>query len=332
MNTTNKFSLRGLVWLAIGLTHTATVMGQQLEQAGVSPWGTSDEIGTLNMMSEQRNLALFSKIKTGKVYDLGVEYFVGMPGFTALGDPAYQFWLTHTPRGTVVGDISKQGKEMNQKVSYTGDAISMYTHTGTHIDALAHFGLHGHIWNGYTADEHLSDRGWDKGGAEKIPPVIGKGVLIDVPAYKGVDVLPGNYVISLAELPQLIKSQQLQINKGDIVFIRTGVMKYFYSDPGKFLGNTPGMSMDAITWLVEEKGVMTLGADNLSVEVMPSGNGKNWLPGHTYLLAEKGVMFIELLYLEELSAAKVKDFLFIGLPLKLRGASGAPMRPIAIPL
>lgn len=332
MNTRNKISLRGLVWLAIGLMSGASAMGQQQEQAGVSPWGKSDEIGTLNMMSDQRNLALFSKIKTGKVYDLGVEYFVGMPGFTALGDPAYQFWLTHTPRGTVVGDISRQGNEMNRKVSYTGDAISMYTHTGTHIDALAHFGLHGHIWNGYTADEHLSDRGWDKGGAEKIPPVIGKGVLIDVPAYKGPEVLPGNYVISLKELQQLIKSQQLQINKGDIVFIRTGVMKYFYSDKEKFMNNTPGMSMEAIKWLVEEKGVMTLGADNLSVEVMPSGNEKNWLPGHTYLLAEKGVMFIELLYLEELSAAKVKDFLFIGLPLKLRGASGAPMRPIAMPL
>lgn len=332
MNTTNRTSLRGLVWLAIGLMGGTTAMGQQKEQAGVSPWGKSDEIGTLNMMSDQRNLALFSKIKTGKVYDLGVEYFVGMPGFTALGDPAYQFWLTHTPRGTVVGDITHQGDEMNRKVSYTGDAISMYTHTGTHIDALAHFGLDGHIWNGYTADEHLSDRGWDKGGAEKIPPLIGKGVLIDVPAYRGVEALPGNYVISLGELQQLIKSQQLQINKGDIVFVRTGVMKYFYSDKEKFMNNTPGMSMEAIKWLVEEKGVMTLGADNLSVEVMPSGNGKNWLPGHTYLLAEKGVMFIELLYLEELSAAKVKDFLFIGLPLKLRGASGAPMRPIAIPL
>lgn len=324
MNTLNRYKLL-LILLVSGSTATA-------QQAGVSPWGKSDEIGTLNMMSDSANLSLFSKLKTGKVYDLSVEYFVGMPGFTALGDPSYQFWLTHTPRGTVVGDHTKQGSEMNNKVSYTGDAISMYTHTGTHIDALSHFGLHGKIWNGYTADEHLSDRGWDKGGAEKIPPIIGRAVLIDVPAFKGVDVLPGNYLITLEELQQLIKAHHLQINKGDIVLIRTGLMKYFYTDKDKFMGNTPGMSMEAIKWLVEDKGVMTLGADNLSVEAMPSGDDKNWLPGHTYLLAQKGVMFIELLYLEELSAARVREFLFIGTPLKLRGASGAPLRPLAIPL
>lgn len=326
MNTLNRYKLL-LILLVSGTAATA-----QKEQAGVSPWGKSDDIGTLNMMSDSANLSLFSKLKTGKVYDLGVEYFIGMPGFTALGDPHYQYWLTHTPRGTVVGNHSKQDNEMNNKVSYTGDAISMYTHTGTHIDALSHFGLHGKIWNGFTADEHLSDRGWDKGGAEKIPPIIGRAVLIDVPAFKGVDVLPGNYLITLEELQQLIKAQHLQINKGDIVLIRTGLMKYFYTDTDKFMSNTPGMSMEAIKWLVEEKGVMTLGADNLSVEVLPSLNSRNWLPGHTYLLAQKGVMFIELLYLEELSKARVREFLFIGTPLKLRGASGSPLRPLAIPL
>lgn len=311
---------------------TAATATAQTEQAGKSPWGAADEIGTLNMMSESNNLALFSKIRTGKVYDLGVEYFTGMPSFTALGDPPYLFWLTHTPRGTVVGDHTHLGAEMNNKVSYTGDAISMYTHTGTHIDALNHFGLHGKIWNGYAADEHLGDRGWDKAGAEKIPPIIGRGVLIDMPAYKGIDVLPGNYVISLDELQQAIKAQHLQINKGDIVLIRTGLMKYFYSDKEKFMNSGPGMSMEAIKWLVEQKGVMTLGADNLSLEALPSKDSSNWLPGHTYLLAQKGSMFIELVYLEDLAAAKVHEFLFIGLPLKLRGASASPFRPLAIPL
>ncbi|MGF6849324.1 kynurenine formamidase [Chitinophaga sp. W3I9] len=335
MNTRNGYSWYKLLLLAMPLAGTITATGQSThatEQAGVSPWGKSDEIGALNMMSDSNNLSLFSNIRTGKVYDLGVEYFTGMPGFTALGDPPYQYWLTHTPRGTVVGNVTKLGDDMNKKVSYTGDAISMYTHTGTHIDALSHFGLNGKIWNGYTADEHLGDRGWDKGGAENIPPIIGRAVLIDVPAWKGVEALPGNYVITLAELQQLVQAQHLDIHKGDIVLIRTGLMKYFYSDTERFMSNTPGMSMEAIKWLIEEKGVMTLGADNLSVEVMPSGNHHNWLPGHTYLLAQKGVMFIELLYLEELSAAKINTFVFIGLPLKLRGASGAPVRPLAIPL
>lgn len=318
--------------LFTGLLMGATGAMAQTEQAGISPWGKSDEIGTLNMMSDSTNLALFSKIRSGKVYDLGVEYFVGMPGFTALGDPAYQYWMTHTPRGTVVGDHTHEGAEMNKKVSYTGDAISMYTHTGTHIDALNHFGLHGKIWNGYTADEHLSDRGWDKSGAEKIPPIIGRGVLVDIAAYKGVDALAGDFVLSLKDLQDLLKVQHLNVRKGDIVLFRTGIMKYFYTDKEKFMNTSPGISLEAIKWLVEEKGVMTLGADNLSIEPLPSRDHNNWLPGHTYLLAQKGMSFIELVYLEELSAAKVQEFLFIGLPLKLQHASAGPLRPMAIPL
>ncbi|RBL88799.1 cyclase family protein [Chitinophaga flava] len=311
------------------LFSSVTALGQEV---GKSPWGPADEIGSLNMMSDSLNVRLFSNISSGKIYDLGVEYFVGMPGFTELGDPAYQYWLTHTPRGTVVGNTTHQGEAVNKKVSYTGDAISMYTHTGTHIDALNHFGLNGKIWNGVAADEHLSDRGWDKSGSEKIPPITGRGVLIDLAGYKGEDVLPGNYVFSLKELKELIRSQQLQINRGDIVFFRTGLMKYFYHDKAKFMSNSPGLSVEALQWLVEEKGVMLLGADNLGLEALPSGDSSNWLPGHTYLLAQKGIAFIELLYLEELAAAHVNEFLFIGLPLKIRGASAAPMRPIAIPL
>ncbi|MHA4810937.1 cyclase family protein [Flavitalea flava] len=301
------------------------------DQPGVSPWGEADEIGSLHMMSDSNNLALFSAIRTGKVYDLGVEYFIGMPSFTALGDPPYQFWMTHTPHGTLVGNHTHLGDSMNNKVSYTGDALSMYTHTGTHIDALAHFGLHGKIWNGYAAEQYLSDRGWEKAGAENIPPIIGRGVLIDMAKYKGLDILPANYVITLNDLQDLLKTQHIQIQKGDIVLIRTGLMKYFYTDKEKFSANGVGISLGAVKWLVEEKGVMTLGADNLALEALPSSDSTNWLPVHTYLLAQKGVMFMELVYLEELSKADIREFLFIGLPLKLRGASAAPMRPMAIP-
>ena len=96
--------------------------------------------------------------------------------------------------------------------------------------------------------------------------------------------------------------------------------------------NASGASVEAIKWLVEDRRGMTLGADNLGVEAMPSQDASNWLPVHTYLLAQRGTMFIELLYLEELSAQGVYEFLFIGAPLKLRGASAGPMRPLAIPL
>ena len=120
----------------------------------------------------------------GKVYDLATEYYMGMPSWQDAGDPRYQFWMTHTPRGTEVDDPMGVGKDMNAVRSYTGTAFSMYSHTGTHIDALNHFGIHGKIWNGFRADEHLGDRGWKRTGIEKFPPLVARGVLIDVAALR----------------------------------------------------------------------------------------------------------------------------------------------------
>lgn len=90
--------------------------------------------------------------------------------------------------------------------------------------------------------------------------------------------------------------------------------------------------MKAIKWLVEEHEIMLLGADNLSLETLPSRQKDNWIPGHTYMLAEKGMMFIENLNLEKLARDQVYKFAFVAASLKLRGASGAPMRPLALPI
>lgn len=135
---------------------------QKNEVVGTSPWGADDEIGTLNLMTEASQLEVLSKISSGKTYDLSVDYFVGMPSFDALDDPGYQYWLTNTPNGTTVDNPNGMGHAMNKKVSYTGDAISMYTQMGTHIDALNHFGLNGKIWNGFTTEKYLGDKGWKK--------------------------------------------------------------------------------------------------------------------------------------------------------------------------
>jgi kynurenine formamidase len=323
-----KSTLTALLFLALIGT---SALAQDNETVGASPWGPDDEIGALNRMTEASKEAILSQIKSGKTYDLSVEYFVGMPSFHSLGDPAYQYWLTHTPRGTVVENPNGLGREMNEKVSYTGDAISMYTHMGTHIDALNHFGLNGKIWNGFSADEHLGDKGWKKTGAETIPPIIARGVLIDVAAYKGVSVLDHNYRVNADDLKAALQKQKTVLNPGDVVLIRTGQAQ-FYKDAGKFLDEYPGINLDAVNWLVEDQQVMLLGADNLSFEAFPPERTDNWVPVHTYLLAEKGVMFIEQLFLEALSKDQVYTFAFIAASLKLKGASGSPMRPIALPI
>lgn len=314
---------------SVVLLLTMAVQAQHVERVGTSPWGPEDEIGTLNLMTNASTLRVLSQIKSGTVYDLSVDYFVGMPSFHALGDPGYQYWLTHTPHGTIVDNPNGMGEAMNRKVSYTGDAISMYTHMGTHIDALNHFGLNGKIWNGFTPEVHLGDKGWKKTGAETIPPIISRGVMIDVKASKGT--LPKNYRITAQDLRDALKKQRVELEPGDVVVIRTGQAE-FYQDAHHYLDSYPGISLDAVKWLVEDQGIMLLGADNLSFEAFPPERDDNWVPVHTYLLAEKGVMFIEQMYLEELSKDEIYLFAFIAASLKLKGASGAPMRPIALPI
>lgn len=300
--------------------------------AGASPWGPDDQIGTLNLMTEATRLAALRRIRSGKVYDLSVEYFVGMPSWYALGDPRYQYHLTHTPRGTTVDDPMNVGRALNDKVSYTGDSVTMYTHMGTHIDALNHFGLHGEIWNGFSADEHLGDRGWTRGGAEALPPIVARGVLIDVAAAKGVDELPPSYRITPDDLAHALAAQGTALEPGDVVLVRTGRMRHFEGDNRRYMDAPPGLGLAAARWLIEEQQAMTLGADNLSLETFPVETDDNWVPVHTYLLAERGVPFLEVVNLEALSRDRVYEFAFIGSSLKLRGASGAPMRPIALPL
>ena len=316
-----------IVMLMMILTLPAFV---QAAEVGVSPWGNADQLGRLNLMTPASRQEVLARIDGSKTYDLSVDYFIGMPSWQAAGDPHYQIWMTHTPHGTVVDDPLRVGRDMNEYVSYTGSAVSMYTHMGTHIDALSHFGLNGKIWNGFKASEHLGDRGWKVAGAETIPPIIARGILIDIAALKGVDMLDAGYRISRDDLVAALQRQGTNVHRGDVVLIRTGRMQVL-ENAEAFMANPPGLGMAAARYLVEEKGVMLLGADNLSLEAFPSEVEGDYVPVHTYLLGQHGVPIIELAYLEDLAKDGLYEFAFIGGSLKLRGADAAPIRPIAIP-
>ncbi|NWD74481.1 cyclase family protein [Pseudomonas gingeri] len=298
-------------------------------EVGISPWGEKDEIGRLNLMTPQSQAAIMARVNGAQAYDLAVEYFVGMPSWQAAGDPPYQMWMTHTPHGNVIADPMAVGEPMNQHVSYSGSAVSMYAHMGTHIDALNHFGLDGKIWNGFRADQHLGDRGWNVTGAEKLPPIIARGVMIDVAAAKGLEQLADSYRITRSDLQQALAKQRVALEKGDVVLIRTGRMRN-YEHAQAYIANPPGLNLDAAKFLVEDSGAMVVGADNLSFETFPSEVEGNYLPLHTYLLAMQGAPIIELVNLEGLSRDRVYQFAFVGASLKLRGADAAPMRPMAL--
>lgn len=299
-------------------------------EVGVSPWGPEDELGRLNLMTDASRAAILSRVAGGTVHDLGVEYFIGMPGWFPADDPRYTMWMTHTPKGNVIADPMGNGPEVNELVSYTGSALSMYSHTGTHIDALNHFGLNGRIYNGFEADTHLGDQGWTRTGAETLPPIVARGVLIDMPAAKGVQMLERGYRIGGDDLREALERQGTSLREGDVVLIRTGRMQLF-EEADAFIADAPGLDFDGARFLVDS-GAMVIGADNLSLEAFPSAFDVNYIPVHTFLLAEHGVPIMEMVDTESLAADEVYEFAFIAAGPKLRGMDATVLRPIALPV
>lgn len=299
-------------------------------QVATSPWGPDDQLGALNLLSPVRSAEVLGRADGQRVYDLSIDYFVGMPSFQAAGDPSYQLFMSHTPQGTLVDDLNGAGASVNRHVCYSGDVVFMYTHTGTHIDGLNHFGVDGAIYNNFRADDHLGSRHWTRGGVEQIPPIVTRGVLFDVAGLKGVECLEPSYAITVGDLQLCLERAGTELTAGDVALIRTGRMAY-WPDGSRVLGNPPGVGLEAARWLTQQR-ITAVAADQECVEVGPSQHTDNWLPGHCHFLAEAGVPMIELVNLEALARDGVLECCFIAAPIRLRGASGAPLRPLAMPL
>jgi kynurenine formamidase len=306
-----------------------------LEQDGVkvskSPWGPDDQIGRLNWLTSETNRAILEHLDGSHVFDLNVEYFIGMPSWVAAGDPPYGIWMTHTPQGSANDNLSGVGNEVHEKYSYCGDSIHLYTHCGTHIDTLNHLGFYGRFWNGWTADKDLGSRIWNKGGLEHYPPVIARGVLFDVAGAHGVDSLPDSYAVTPQDLQDAAKKQGVEFRRGDVALVRTGRMRAWPDFHG-YLDRTPGISLGSAKWLCEEAGAMCIAGDTIGLEVLPSEEPNVFLPVHCYMFATAGAQIIEVVDMEEIAAEKQYEFAFLGFPMKLRGATGAPMPSYAVPL
>jgi kynurenine formamidase len=295
-----------------------------------SPFGPADEIGMLNLATAEAAGRVLADVDGGRTFDLAVDFFVGMPSFTDGGDPPFAMWMSATPSGSLKDDPLGVGEAQNRIVSRSGDAFSMFTHTGTHIDALNHIGYDGAVFNGYTEAEHLGSRHWRKAGADRHPPIVARGVLVDVAGLHGVGMLPDSYAIGAADLRAALARQGTELRVGDVVLVRTGRMTA-WPDVDAFVPDEPGLNLEGARMLAEAGAIM-IGADNVGLECHPSGDPASWQPVHTYLLAEAGVPILEIADLEELAAEGVHEFAFVGACLKIRGATGSPIRPIALPL
>jgi kynurenine formamidase len=251
-----------------------------------------------------------SELLTGAtVYDLAQPYFVGMPHHPSHPPFLYSLVKQH---GDYVGPAGN---------SSAADAIALGTHLGTHIDALCHFSCGGKLHGG---DEAAAAQSYAGGlrrhSIDTIAPILRRGVLLDV---AGAEPLPEDYTITPEDLARAARAE---IRPGDIVLIRTGWSRYF-EDARRFISEVrgPGPAIDGARWLSERR-VFAAGSDTVAFEKVPDAD----MPVHVHLLVESGIHIIECLNLDDLAAAGVTEFLFVALPLKIRGATGSPIRPVAI--
>ncbi|MBV9503374.1 MAG: cyclase family protein [Acidobacteriia bacterium] len=254
---------------------------------------------------------LLAVLQNSTIYDLSQTYFPGMAHFPT--HPPFLYGLTRE-HGDFVGPEGH---------SSSADALAMSGHAGTHIDALCHFSRRGRL-HGDQPVVQAPASGHEHYGAHTIPPILRHGVMLDIAGIEKTEVLPGDFEVGPAHLDRA--AQGLVIGPGDVALIRTGWATY-WPRPADFVaqGHAPGPSMAGARWL-SERGVFAAGSDTLAFEKIPSET----MPVHVHLLVESGIHIIECLNLEELAASAVREFVFVAAPLKIRGATGAPMRPLAV--
>ncbi len=175
----------------------------------------------------------------------------------------------------------------------------------------------------------VTDRGLESLGAEHIPPIVTRALLLDLAAADGGAHLGPGRVITPDDLARAVDATGTAIEPGDVVLIRTGWGRYFATDVKRYLEGEPGIDVAGAHWLTRQ-GVVAIGCDNMAVEVMPNPDPKRILPVHQHALVEAGVYLVENLVLEALAAAGARHFCFLLLATKFRGATGSPVRPVAL--
>lgn len=258
--------------------------------------------------------------KGAKVYDLEHIRYPGMPAFDPVQPGLNYFLYRHHE--------SYFDPEKNGPRTSSSGLIVMTDQSGTHIDALCHQADMLKLHDGTKITPEVETPwGFTKLDASEFPVFIRKGVLVDVAAHTK-DPLPEQYEITLEEFKDTVEKEGITFGKDDVVLVRTGFGKY-WKDEGKYL-KAAGISKEVSRYL-EDK-CFAVGADNLAWDVPGPKDPEtgSQLPGHYYLLAQRGIYIIENIFLEELSRDKVYEFVFVGMPLKFKGATGSPFRPIAI--
>lgn len=281
-----------------------------------SKWGATDERGAANLLTPESVLNASRLIRTGEVVELGRVLSTDMPLF---GTRRFDI---HTKR---------TGGPMGSNKRYTNEelVISEIGQVGTQFDMFSHQSIDNRHYNCFATDEISTRNGFTKLGVERIGAIYTRGVLIDVAAAKGVDMLEAGYEITVADLQEAIAKQGITLKRGDAVLIHTGWGKLWGVDNAKYNASGPGIGVGAAEWLAKQDPVL-FGSDNVPVEVLPNPDKSISLPIHQIALVVHGIFLLENMKLDELAAKKAYEFAFVVQPLKIKGGTGSTVAPIAI--
>ena len=264
---------------------------------------------------------LWDRLLRARVFDLEQPRFAGMPIHPA-HKPGYHYGLHRRHRDTYRPD--KHGPR-----SGSSGILTMMEHSGTHIDALCHQACDLQFYRGVPVDRTERADGYTQYGAETIAPLLARGVLLDVARWKKVDALPEHYAITADDLAGCARDAGVGVQAGDVLLVRTGFAAR-WSDEAAYL-KAAGVSKSGNIWAAD-RGVRAVGADNMAWDCMQERDPDTnmLLFGHAHLLVTHGIHIIENLDLDALAAAGHVEFCFVGVPLKFRGATGSPIRPLAL--
>jgi len=281
-----------------------------------SKWGAGDERGSANYMKPQTVLNATKLIKTGEVVELGHVLNAQMPL-----SPGRMFNLEVKQTAPASGTNRRSGNEEL--------IIAEMGQVGTQFDGFAHQSHDNVHYNCFKTSDIVTRNGFTKLGIENVGMLMTRGVLIDVAGYKGIDMLAANYEITVEDLEGALKKQNIVLQPGDAVIINTGWGKLWGKDNAKYRSGNPGLGVKAAEFLIA-KDPMLLGADTPPVEVSPNPDPLLSLPIHQLALVNYGVHLLENLKLDELASKNVSEFAFIMQPLKLQGATGSTVAPVAV--
>jgi kynurenine formamidase len=279
-----------------------------------SRWGEADERGALNLLTPARVIAAAGLVEQGRAFSLGRP--LGLETAVPPARPRPQLTMTRH------GGTPPLGRR--RVAEFADDDLRVATHTGSHIDAPAHVWYSGQLYNGFPS-RSVEPSGATRCGVEQLGPLVGRGVLVDAAAD---GPLADGAAITVDAIERCLQRQGTELAPGDVILIRTGWWGSRAGQADNDWRSEPGPDIDAGCWLAE-RDPAAVGADNVAFEVLPAA-GDRVFPVHELLLRDCGVPIMEGLDLDGLASSQIYEFLFIGAPLAIVGATASPLSPVAV--